>query len=366
MYNYELSWNLFSTYLLYCLPWLSVQTENYITYNLYLSITADSYSVFDTFAESLRIWFYDNFTYFSWDYLHIYYLRKAIYLSIILDEFNRNSSIIKPIILVLPLNIFISIFSTKILYLVLYFYILFALTNLMAYKTQFNFNLYLLYYNMIVGSEKEFSGFDDYYWFLLLFLNIFGWYFLLILLIYVFDFTSTSWISFAVVCVTTSILGIPTSAFLNYGIFFAAYIRGAASSTNLISESIFDLIGVIVVFSRFVIQNIRFVLVFVAFFELFEWVYMSLDIKILINTLTLFTPNTNSLDYSINSSMWYILILISKIIVLYTYYTLHLIILIFMQIGIYFIVSFWLFFFLYTSFIKLTTDFYFIQKRKNI
>jgi hypothetical protein len=46
----------------------------------------------------------------------------------------------------------------------------------------------------------------------------------------------------------------------------------------------------------------------------------------------------------------------------YLYYALHLIILIFMQIGIYFILSFWLFFFLYTSFIKITTDYYFINK----
>jgi hypothetical protein len=48
------------------------------------------------------------------------------------------------------------------------------------------------------------------------------------------------------------------------------YIRGAASSTNLVIEAFFDLIGVIIIFTRFIVQNIRFLMVFVALFELFE------------------------------------------------------------------------------------------------
>jgi len=48
------------------------------------------------------------------------------------------------------------------------------------------------------------------------------------------------------------------------------YVRGAASSSNLIVEAFFDTIGVIIIFTRFIVQNIRFLMVFVAFFELFE------------------------------------------------------------------------------------------------
>jgi hypothetical protein len=48
------------------------------------------------------------------------------------------------------------------------------------------------------------------------------------------------------------------------------YLRGAGSSSNLVVEAFFDIIGVIIIFTRFVVQNIRFLLVFVAFFELFE------------------------------------------------------------------------------------------------
>jgi len=48
------------------------------------------------------------------------------------------------------------------------------------------------------------------------------------------------------------------------------YVRGAANSSNLVVEAFFDIIGVIIIFTRFIVQNIRFLLVFVAFFEIFE------------------------------------------------------------------------------------------------
>ncbi len=143
--------------------------------------------------------------------------------------------------------------------------------------------------------------------------------------------------------------------------FFSAYIRGSAASTNLISETVFDIIGIVVVFSRFLIQNIRFVLVFMAFFELFEWVYSGDEVAYVKLELLDLRDSLNELSLSQGYYIYFI-ICCFKLIILYLYYALHLIILIFMQIGIYFILSFWLFFFLYTSFIKLTTDYYFIKK----
>lgn len=67
-----------------------------------------------------------------------------------------------------------------------------------------------------------------------------------------------------------TILSIPVRLLWDFGLAFGMYVRGAASSSNLVVEAFFDIIGVIIVFTRFVVQNIRFLLVFVAFFELFE------------------------------------------------------------------------------------------------
>jgi hypothetical protein len=67
-----------------------------------------------------------------------------------------------------------------------------------------------------------------------------------------------------------TILTIPVRLIWDFGLAFGMYIRGAASSTNLIVEAFFDLIGVIIIFTRFIVQNIRFLMIFVALFELFE------------------------------------------------------------------------------------------------
>jgi hypothetical protein len=48
------------------------------------------------------------------------------------------------------------------------------------------------------------------------------------------------------------------------------YVRGAASSKNLLVEAFFDIMGVIIIFTRFIVQNIRFVMVFAAYLEFFE------------------------------------------------------------------------------------------------
>ncbi len=74
-----------------------------------------------------------------------------------------------------------------------------------------------------------------------------------------------------------TILLIPIRLLWDFGLAFGMYVRGAASSSNLIVEAFFDTIGVIIIFTRFVVQNIRFLMVFVAFFELFEWTSASLE-----------------------------------------------------------------------------------------
>jgi hypothetical protein len=84
------------------------------------------------------------------------------------------------------------------------------------------------------------------------------------------------------------------------------------------------------------------------------------------NTLKLSLDICNNLDFwtTFDSTAFFMYIITwIKIIFIYIYHLLHLIIVSFMQIGVYLTVSFWLFFFLYTSFFKLTTDSYFSVKR---
>jgi len=66
------------------------------------------------------------------------------------------------------------------------------------------------------------------------------------------------------------ILLLPASVFFDFGLAFIIYIRGVAKGKTLLVEFAFDAIGTLIVLTRFLVQNIRFVLIFAAYFELFE------------------------------------------------------------------------------------------------
>lgn len=56
------------------------------------------------------------------------------------------------------------------------------------------------------------------------------------------------------------IFGIPTFLIYDFGIFFLVYLRGVGSSSNIISELMFDYIAVLIFYTRILVQGIRLVL----------------------------------------------------------------------------------------------------------
>jgi hypothetical protein len=105
-------------------------------------------------------------------------------------------------------------------------------------------------------------------------------------------------------------------------------------------EAFFDIIGVVIIFTRFVVQNIRFLLVFVAFFELFEWAATTTETAYI---LQISLSQFNSLEFFniLEPMSLYIYVVTGlKTMFIYLYHLLHLIIVSFMQIGVYLMVSF--------------------------
>jgi hypothetical protein len=148
------------------------------------------------------------------------------------------------------------------------------------------------------------------------------------------------------------ILTVPLNLFIDFGISYFAYIRGSASSTSLIKELLFDIISTFTVFIRFVIQNIRFLFIFSAIFELLEWVFANNSSFFIVTdfySYNLFS-NFSAVEYA-NSTKNFNLLLVNTImfVILYFYYSLHLIFLLLVQITIYIGISVWLFFFLYST-----------------
>ena len=116
---------------------------------------------------------------------------------------------------------------------------------------------------------------------------------------------------------------------------FFTYIRGAASSGNLIKEVVFDMISTFTVFIRFVIQNIRFLFIFSAIFELLEWVFSNNSSLFLSNYIIQNNIFINMSQNYNTTNLNIVLINSLLFIIMYLYYFLHLLFLLLVQITIY-------------------------------
>lgn len=201
-------------------------------------------------------------------------------------------------------------------------------------------------------SEKEVGPVDDFFFFAILFLLVISSFIIGSIIVIILQTSIFIWMFGALFLLAILILTIPVNLFLDFGISFFVYIRGSSSSNNLIKELLFDIISTFTVFIRFVIQNIRFLFIFLAILELLEWVFGNNSSLFLVNYYTnnnLFI-NLASGDYSISTKNFNLLFINTILfIILYFYYFLHLLFLLVVQITIYVGISIWLFFFLYST-----------------
>lgn len=329
-----------------------------ITNVLFAVYSNDNY--LDTLKEVYSVTPY----FFAFDYLHLFYLKQILYKSFLSMYASSLLATSKPIVISLQLDLFMSFIFTKWGYATVCFGLTYFFSHILKFRYQYGFNFYFNYFKTLSDlGEQEYGAYDDFKFFLFVLIQMLAWYCWVFFISYTFSLQSQGVLILLTLSVMLSILTIPVRLLWDFGLAFGMYVRGAASSTNLVVEAFFDIIGVIIIFTRFVVQNIRFLMVFVALFELFEWTSSSLEMTYILQ----FNINLyNNMDFFATitpSSIFMFLLCSLKICLMYLYHLLHLIIVSFMQIGVYLMVSFWLFFFLYTSFFKITTDSYFSAKR---
>lgn len=201
-------------------------------------------------------------------------------------------------------------------------------------------------------SEKEVGPVDDFFFFAILFLVVISSFLISSIIVIITNTSIFIWMFGALFLLAILILTIPVNLFIDFGISFFVYIRGSSSSSSLIKELLFDIISTFTVFIRFVIQNIRFLFIFLAIFELLEWVFGNNSGLFLANY---YTNNNLFVNFNLNdyfySNKSFNLLLINSILflILYFYYFLHLLFLLVVQVTIYVGISIWLFFFLYST-----------------
>lgn len=302
----------------------------------------------------------------SLDYLHLFLLKQYMWNCSVITALSNEIILNKPVILSVNFGIIGHYLFSKWGYAVFVFGLTYFFTHLMKFRYQYGFNFFFNYFKILSDlGEQEYGSYDDFKFFLFFLVQMFMWYCWVLFIGFTFSVQSESRLMLLTLTIMLTILTIPTRLLWDFGLAFGMYVRGAASSSNLIVEAFFDIIGVIIIFTRFIVQNIRFLLVFVAFFELFEWAATNIDPNVIIEA---FTDLKNVLPLTLTGdtdNAFKIIIIFLKSTLIYLYHLLHLIIVSFMQIGVYLMVSFWLFFFLYTSFFKVTTENYFSVKRNN-
>lgn len=230
-----------------------------------------------------------------------------------------------------------------------------SLTNTNTYHTTFSY---------LTDLEEELGSADDALMYFVIFAAVILWFFFFII------FSSylvqnLTWFIMLLNLVGLTAIFIPFFVLKNFGIAFTSYVRGAGRTSNLVAEAFFDFIAVTVMVARFIIQNIRLVLLFAAFFEISEFIYDKLDIVgnsffgVIFNTDVLWGKSSYSF-------YWYdflLTFLTQQILLLY--YQGHLIITLFAQLANYFLLSFALFFFLYTTFTLEPHEKYFLYSKIN-
>jgi len=206
--------------------------------------------------------------------------------------------------------------------------------------------------------EKEVGPVDDFIFFSLLFITTIGFFIFITINVIIFHSNFFTWINTSFALLGFLFLTLPINLFFDYGISFVAYIKGSASGSNFIKELVFDIIGTFTVFIRFIIQNIRFLFILLAIFELLEWVINNTN-NLIFSNIAL--QNNFFTEINNNNSNINVLIINSILFIFaYFYYFLHLLFLLLVQITIYIGISAWLFFFLYsTKFLSKYEKFFF-------
>lgn len=210
--------------------------------------------------------------------------------------------------------------------------------------------------------EEEMGSVEDASIYFLLFGALIVWFFFIFVGIEIFATQLSAIIAiFGILAFTAFIT--PSFVFKNFGLAFSHYVRGGGRTSSLLFEAMLDFVAVAVSMIRFLIQNIRFVFIFSAFFELYEYITAGVNLT----SLHLWaSTSSNVFAHSASVASWGMTSVFATLLlqyILYLYYVGHLLVLFVAQLSIYFALSFWLFFFLYTTFTSRAQENYFAVRR---
>jgi hypothetical protein len=125
---------------------------------------------------------------------------------------------------------------------------------------------------MTVESEKEITAFDDMILAVIILIYVFGWYFYVHCWSLVSSLPEIGFLFYLFPGLYFIILGIPTAVLYDCGVYFVAYLRGAAKSSVFIVEMVDDYIQVLIFYTRITVQGVRLIMMLGTFASCHEFV----------------------------------------------------------------------------------------------
>lgn len=316
--------------------------------------TASSITVINNLWESTSAIFWTNFSF-------IY----QSYWTTLTDYLTVPQATLTSVGVQLPINLlfFCQLFVNSVFILTLVCMFLVYLSNQGIQLLSFNLNggdLFSDSYAFLADTDDEVGAIDDMIIYGLMFAVIVSWYFFFTIFVTYLN-SNMTWFIILLNFIFLTALLLPFFILYSFGASFPVFVRGVGKSTSIFMEAFLDFIAIGVMFSRFIIQNFRLALVFAAFFELSEYIYMNCDfigISLFDKFFSVNIFNTVSTIY------WYDWVgdfLTAQLLLIY--YWGHLVIVFIMQLINYFLLSFYLFYFLYTTFVFESHEKYFFFKR---
>lgn len=247
------------------------------------------------------------------------------------------------------------------------FYLMYVIDYFEMHKYQlFNTN-FLVKFFILYESEHNTLPLDDIWGFILLFLLSITFFTLNFFFLFFYNVTFLNLCILSSFFIVLFMLLIPLNIFTCFGISAFSVINGCSNTSFYLKEILFDCLACFIIFTRFIVQNIRLILITSLLVEYIEYISLcnnnAIINYIIYNNNFFINFNINNFDFSISNfcfffinSIWFLLI--------NCYYFLHLLVIFFVQLIVYICVCLWLFFFLYSSkFFQKHEQFIFYKKQ---
>lgn len=145
-----------------------------------------------------------------------------------------------------------------------------------------------------------------------------------------------------------SILLLPLSLLFDFGLFFAAYLRGCGGTASMLFELVYDYVGVLAYFVRLLVQFIRLLIVVMGFLSLQEAIVASYKPDGPGTPTESFLEELSHVEASFSSISYYLANGFFNRLLYLNYEMVHFLFLISVQLTAFFAMVFWLYFLFYS------------------